>query len=186
MTFPNFIPTANPFGLATPPAWFLQALLAYDPRLVLFPSVQEPCYQMGRRASPGRGPGMARPLTRLPDTQVFHAHRVYPWKRILAATIVGMSWQRVLRDLPCYDTEKVEDPVSAPDRMEAEDEAALDKAIADGADQIAADAWGTLQLITGAQVGYGQAAKRLPKGRRHRRRVHRPLGAGAGALWVGR
>lgn len=184
MTFPNFIPTSNPFGLATPPVWFLRALLAYDPLLVIFPSTCKPVYQMGRRAN--RGQGMAHPLKTLPDTAVFHAHRVYPWKEILAASIMGMSWARVLKDLTLFDTWKVDDPVGAPDRLEAEEEAALDKAIADGADQRAKDFYGTLGLIEGSRVGYGNASKTVPAARGHRRRVHRPLDAGTGALWVGR
>lgn len=185
MNFPNFIPTANPFGLATPPAWFLQALLAYDHRLVIFPSTHQPCFQMGRRV--GRGMPLSKPLEHLPDTKVFYDHQVYPWKRVLASSLMGMSWQRVLRDLPCFDTQKVEDPVNAPDRLEAEEEAALDKQISDGADQLAADFWRTYNLIEGSRVGYGHAAKKVPNARGRRRRVHRPTApSGTGAIWVGR
>ena len=187
MTFPNYIPTVNPFGLAQPPAWFLRQLLAYDPLLAIFPSTCKPVYQMGRRAH--RGQGLAKPLEHFPDTQVFYAHRIYPWKEILGASIMGMSWARVLRDLPMFDTTKVEDPAHAPDRLEAEEEAALQKQIEDGADQRAKDFYGTLGLIEGRRVGYGNAAKRVPAppARGSRRRVHRPkAAAGAGAIWVGR
>jgi hypothetical protein len=182
---PNFIRTSNPFGLAVPPTWFLRRLYAYDPKLVLFPSVCKGVYQMGRRA--GRGQGMAKPLASLPDTAVFYAHRIYPWKEILASTIAGMSWQRVLDDLPCYDTEKVDDPTRAVDRLEEEDERHLDALIADGADQRAADFYKTLSLIGGSRIGYGHAAKKVPGAPVRRRRVHRPTApSGAGAIWVGR
>jgi len=188
VNFPNYIPTVNPFGLATPPDWFLRELLAYDPRLVIFPSTCKPVYQMGRRAN--RGQGMARPLEHLPDTKVFFDHRIWPWKEVLGTALMGMSWARVLRDLPCYDTTKVDDPTRAPDRLEEAEEAELNARIADGADQLAKDFWGTYHLIEGSRVGYGNAARRLPpnnKARGNRRRVHRPSApSGTGAIWVGR
>jgi hypothetical protein len=187
---PNFIPTVNPFGLATPPIWFLARLYAYDADLRIFPSTCKPVYQMGRKGRHGGTLGSPNP--QLPDTLVFHQHGIWPWKELVPQEI-GFGWERILLDLPEYDTQRFLDPAAQLDGVEADAEAKLDAAIADEADQRAGAMYRTLKTIVGSRVGAGSR----PEGagyrklgaatpRASRRRVHRPRAAGAGAMWTGR
>lgn len=185
----NYLATTNPFGLAAPPAWFLSQLHAYDAMLVIFPSTCKPVFQMGRRGR--HGGTLGKPTTKLPDTFVFSAHGIWPWKEVLPQEI-GFGWGRVLAQLPEYDTQRFADPAGQLDAIELEAEQALDRAIADEADQRAADMYHTLKLIEGSRVGAGAMPagagySRLgEKPRARRRRAYRPVGAGAGAMFVGR
>lgn len=186
----NFVPTTNPFALATPPTWFLASLHAYDPQLVIFPSTHEPLYRMGRR---GRyGFGLLATLASMPDSRVYQQQKLWPWKSILPSGL-GMTWGRVLRDLPNFDTQRYEDPAGTLDALEAGEDEALDRAIADEADQRAAAFYRTAQLIGGSRVGAGVRPEGAgyrplgPKTRRARRpRPYRPVGSGPGAIFVGR
>lgn len=45
----NFLRSENPFKLADPPAWWLQALFDYDAELVVFPSRLRMAYVLARR-----------------------------------------------------------------------------------------------------------------------------------------
>lgn len=186
----NFIPTANPFGLATPPAWFLKRLFAYDSQLVIFPSTSKAVYQMGRRGRNGHG--LLRPLAGLPDTNVFAAHRVWPWKEILPSGI-NNGWAEILLEIPQYDTQRYKDPAGQLDSVEAQAEADVDANIADGASELAGQMYRTLGLINGSRVGSGRRAEGAgyralgDKSRAPRRRVHRPTApSGTGAIWTGR
>ncbi len=49
MDLPNYIPDVNRFHLAGPPAWFLRALRAFDPSLVIIPSRQGFYYRLAQR-----------------------------------------------------------------------------------------------------------------------------------------
>jgi hypothetical protein len=183
----NFIQTTNPFALATPPAWFLAQLHAYDPLLCIVPSTCKPVYQVGRR---GRfGHGLLRPVAGLPDTTVFAEHRLWPWKEILPEAL-GMQWARVLLELPDYDTQRFADPAGQLDDVEAKAERDLDASIADEADQRAAAMYRTYGLIEGTRVGAGsrpEGAGYSKLGQKKRaKRVYRPTGAGTGASFVGR
>ncbi len=185
----NFIQTANPFNLRTPPGWFLARLHAYDTELVIFPSEKEPVYRMGRRGRYGHG--LLTVLKDIPDTKVFVDNRVWPWKSVLPESL-GMQWAKVLVELPDYDTQRYDDPAGQLDAAEAKIEADLDKRIEDEADQRAAAMWRTLGIIEGSRIGGGSRpegagySKLGTKPRASRRRVNRPVNSGAGALWVGR
>jgi hypothetical protein len=190
MQFPNYVETINPFGLARPPAWFLRQLLAYDALLRVFPSTCKPVYQVGRQGR--HGGALTRPNPKLPDTIVFAAHGIWPWKEVMPQTI-GFGWQKVLDDLPDYDTQRFRDPAGTLDANEAQRERELELRIADEAEQRGADFYRTLQLIDGQRVGSGarpEGAGYTPvpgmKPRARRRRAYRPVGAGAGAMFVGR
>lgn len=45
----NYLQTSNPFCLPRPPAWWLRALADFDQALVVFPSVIQRIYILGRR-----------------------------------------------------------------------------------------------------------------------------------------
>lgn len=188
---PNYLATTNPFALATPPAWFLAQLYAYDTELRIFASTSRPVYQLGRRGRHGHTIG--KPDPKLPDTYVFHRHGIWPWKEIVPQEI-GFGWGRILLDLPEYDTQRFTDPAGQLDRVEAEAEAALDRRIADEADQRAAAMYRTYGLIEGSRTGAGSrpAGAGYRKLGAHHPRARRPRASrsrapsGAGAIWTGR
>ncbi len=188
---PNFIQTVNPFALATPPAWFLARLYAYDAQLRIFPSTCKPVYQLGRKGR--HGGTLGRPNPKLPDTFIFHAHGLWPTKEIMPQDI-GFGWERVLLALPEYDTQRFADPGAQLDGVEAQAERELDERIADEASERAGAMYRTLKLIEGSRVGSGSRPegagyKKLGAAtpRASRRRVHRPTApSGAGAIWTGR
>ena len=183
---PNFLQTANPFNLATPPAWFLSALRAYDADFVLFPSVKEPLYRTGRYGRYGHG--LLRALANNPDTAIFVEHRIWPWKSFLPAGLGG-QWQKILFDLPQYDTQRFgNDPGAALDEAEAAIEASDRRKLENELDAMGGDTYRTMKLATGQRVGYGRSVSsslgKLGQGRRPP--AHRPSGAGAGAIFIGR
>lgn len=186
----NYIETLNPFGLARPPRWFLRRLGAYDPDLRIFPSTCKAVYHIGRK---GRfGGALAKPNPKLPDTLVFHQHGIWPWKELLPQSI-GFGWQRVLQDLPEYDTQQFADPAGQLDAVEARAEQALDKQIADEAEQRAGAMYRTLGLIEGFRVGSGSRPEGAgyrplgPETRAPRQRAYRPIGEDViGGMFVGR
>lgn len=186
----NYLPTANPFSLSTPPTWFLTALHAYDPQLVIFPSVSEGLYRIGRR---GRfGHGMLNALKSNPDTKIFVENRLWPWKSILP-TAVAMDWNRVLMEIPQYDTQRYGDPADRLDEIEAREEAAADRKMAAELDALGHSSYNLYKMLEGSRVGYGARPEgtgftKLPgkKPRTSRQSSYRPLGAGAGGMFVGR
>lgn len=97
----NFVRTPNRFGLPDPPTWFLLRLFDLDSALVMFKSVEEPVYRLGRRVK--RSPALLRVLSKHPDTKHYVDNKLVPVKSILSPSIVGMTWLRVLEQLPQYD-----------------------------------------------------------------------------------
>lgn len=186
----NYLITENPFNLAPPPAWFLTALRAYDAALVLFPSVKEPLYRMGRYGRYGHG--LLSALQNNPDTAIFVAHRIWPWKSILPQAL-GADWNRILLEIPNYDTQQFRDPGAQIDAVEDAAESAETRRMLDVLDAMNGDTYRTMKLMTGQRVGagirpegagYRSLPGTTPGGRR--RPPYRPLGAGAGAIYVGR
>lgn len=187
----NYIETANPFNLAAPPPWFLKALAAYDALFVIFPSVKEPLYRMGRYGKNGHG--LLTTLKNNPDTAIFVAHRIWPWKSLLPKKL-GADWNRILLDLPDYDTQRFgKDPGAALDEAEARIELADNARMQNELDAMGTASYNVMKLMTGGRVGAGVRPEgagyaKLPgtKSRTPRRSVYRPQGSGAGAMFVGR
>lgn len=67
---------ANPFGLATPPLWWLQELYAFDCDLVLFPSQQSFHYRLCRKAR--RSQGILSALSTGTDAAICVNERLVP------------------------------------------------------------------------------------------------------------
>lgn len=191
MSRPNYIVTANPFNLAAPPPSFLKALAAYDVLFVIFPSVKEPLYRMGRYGRYGHG--LLRALKNNPDTAIFVAHRIWPWKSLLPAAL-GADWNRILLDIPSYDTQRFgNDPGEALDEAERRIEIADNKTLENELDAMGTASYNVAKLMTGGRVGAGirpegAGYRKLPgkPQRTPRQRVYRPSGSGAGAMFVGR
>jgi hypothetical protein len=188
----NWIRTTNPFNLAVPPLWFLQALHAYDAAFVIFASTSQPVYRMGRR---GRyGTGLLSTLNNQPDTTIFVAHKVWPWKSVLPATLGG-DWNRILLEIPDYDTQRFgNDPGAGLDESEARAEAAADRRMLNDLDAINSDTYRAMKLIEGSRVGAGSRPEGAgysklpqPKTARSRRASSRPRNyQSTGAMFMGR
>jgi hypothetical protein len=187
----NYLPTANPFNLAAPPAWFLQRLYAYDAAIVIFPSVKEPLYRIGRRGRNGHG--LLNTLKGNPDTKIFVDNRLWPWKSILP-TAVGADWNRILMEIPQYDTQRHGDPATRLDDLEAAQEAAEDRRMASELDAMGHSSYNLFKMMEGSRVGFGSRPegagyRALPAKKRagaSRSSTYRPTGAGEGAIFVGR
>lgn len=66
----------NPFNLRVPPASFLTELAAFDADLVLYPSQQEWCYRLARRAR--LSGGLQHSMEFGPDSKVCVQHKLVP------------------------------------------------------------------------------------------------------------
>ena len=187
----NFIQTTNPFSLATPPAWFLAQLYAYDPAFVIFPSVKHAYYCTGRRGRFERG--LMRPIEGAPDSAIYVQHKLWPWKPILPEGCHQRGWAGILLEIPEFDTQRFDDAGEQLDNVEEARDRAVDREIADNLKVLNADTFAAYQLMNGERVGYGARAhggsndKLGHKTRGSRRRAYRPVTQGQpGAIWTGR
>lgn len=182
----NWIPTTNPFSLAEPPAWFLEALSAYDPLLVIFASTHQPVYRLARRTSTGRAQ-LNRVLKSYPDSEVFFAHKLWAWKSIepmqIGGTRYGMTWQKLLLEIPEYDQQRFANAGAVADRLDELDqqqEQTNDRRIEGDLDALNHDAY----IVASAQAG---SRTRAPRAGKKRQPVYRPPAFGGGsAIFVGR
>lgn len=180
----NWIATSNPFGLATPPGWFLQALAAYDPNLVIFASTSHPVYRMARRTTTGRAQ-LNRVLKAYPDSEIFFQHRLWAWKSVEPMGIgkQGMTWQKLLLEIPEYDQQRFADAGAVADRLDQFDvdaEAATDRGIQTELDARNHDAYVLASALAGSRT-------RAPRAGRKRQPAYRPPDFGGGsAIFVGR
>lgn len=183
----NWIVTSNPYSLAEPPAWFLQALHAYDPLLVIFASVSAPVYRMARRTSTGRAQ-LNKVLKSYPDSEVYFAHKLWAWKSVEPMQIGGlrhgMTWQKLLLEIPEYDQQRFPNAGAAADALDAleqrqEDE--TDARIQTDLEGRHHDAYIMASTIDGSRMKAtrGSGRKRQP--------VYRPPAFGGGsAIFTGR
>ena len=185
----------NPYGLAGPPAWFLQEMWTFDPCLVIFPSREEPIYRLARRVE--HGSPLFTFLKSRPDTKVFVRHRLVPVTSILPPPLV--QWGPVLlRDLAERDVRRAGGYRKAADLLDRQDDdrdARWRAENDDGASVRARASWREQKWSHGEALDLGG---RQPEGARtsRARRIH-DVGAGrpglrpsagtfAGALFIGR
>jgi len=157
----NFIRTTNPFSISPPPAWFLAQLRAFDPDLVLFASVESPCYQVAKRLHYTRH---CRPSKRYPDTMIFAIHNLHPVGRLLPPPLTIWGPQ-VIADLRSMSVSEVGGGDKAADRLDAfdlEEEVKFDVQLADCLDWWGGDAWRYLTQKHHDQAKQGKEA-RAPK-----------------------
>lgn len=182
----NWIPTSNPFGLATPPDWFLSALFAYDPLLVIFPSTHQPVYRMARRTTSGRAL-LNRVLKSYPDSEIYFQNRLWAWKSVEPMGIGrdGMTWQKLLLEIPEYDQQRFASGDAAADRldeMDAAREHAIDRSIQTELDARTHDAYVHASARIGTRVSLAGRSRQ-----KSGRPVYRPPSFGGGsAIFVGR
>lgn len=147
----NYLRTANPFGLADPPVWFLQDLFRLDSDLVLFPSLEDAAYCLARRVK--HGPPLALKLLnpqRHPNAVFCETHRLLAitgilpnpqWGPMLMGDIQAMDMWRV------GGSDKFCDSL---DRLEEGKRAKLDLLTTDEADQRSISAYEALKLRQGS------------------------------------
>lgn len=189
----NFVPTANPFHLSPPPAWFLKDLFAYDPKLVIFASAAEPVYRLCRRISG------AFPWAKFPpghaDNQTCCDNSLVPLKAIQP---VGTQWgQVIIANLAACDTQRHGGGTRFAELLEEQEELEarrLDASIASEAEARAGTAYRSIGYVSGSRVSLGT---RTPEGAGYvknpfaprptrPKRVHRPRASGDHAIFVGR
>jgi hypothetical protein len=163
----NFLCEENPFGLASPPNWFLEEMWKFDPCLVIFPSKEEAIYRMARRVEHGQAilTLVADPARRRPDTTMFWKHRLVPVTSILPSPFV--HWSPVLlKDLAERDIRRQGGYKKVADRLDAEDEkreAQWSSGVEDGATIRARASWREQKWTRGESLDLGA---RKPEGAR--------------------
>jgi hypothetical protein len=170
----NFIVEQNPFGLASPPTWFLEEMWKFDPCLVIFPSKEEAVYRLARRVEHGS------PLLTIakgrPDTTVFWKHRLVPVTSILPSPYV--HWSPVLlADLAKRDIRRQGGYKKAADALDALDDAEDSKwhtDVEDGAMIRARASWREQRWTRGEAVDLG--ARRVHGARTTKERTHHSFG----------
>jgi hypothetical protein len=151
----NFIVEENPFGLASPPNWFLEEMWKFDPCLVIFPSKEEALYRLARRVE--HGSPLLTIAKKRPDTKVFWAHKLIPVTSILPAPYVHWS-PMLLADLAARDIRRQGGYKKAADALDALDataDAKLDAETADGATIRARASWREQKWTRGESVDLG-------------------------------
>lgn len=153
MALKNWIADKNRFGLAKPPAWWLQRLSDFDADLVLVPSRMEPLYRLARRARRSAGIGSMAVLNPEADTAMLAHYKLVPVTTVIR---YGSAWDidTILVKLADRDIwarkngDKMADEIEA---KEAKAEKALKASIRDDMRQRSKDAWRSLQARTGAR-----------------------------------
>ena len=189
----NFIPTTNPFGLAPPPDWFLAALFAYDPLLVIFPSLSVPVYRLARRTSTGRAQ-LNKIIRGIPDSEIYLAHRLWAWKSVEPQCDVMLNggWGKLLTEIPEYDQQRFGSATAVADRADALDaqaEQGINRDIQTELDARNHDAYLLASARLGTRVSYGAKkpeGARLGRGTSAKRAYRPPNFGGGGAIFIGR
>jgi hypothetical protein len=182
---PNFIPTPNPFNLATPPDWFLDELAAYDEDARIFASETDGVYRIGRKAK--HGPAMMGLLNH-PDAKTMRRHGLVPSTSVLPTNVAGQDWAKVLIGLMERDTWGAGGADAAADTLDEwdrQEEERLKRDFEAENDARAGDCYRLIKNLAGERLGM---AYRKPHGGRTSlkklRRTYRPAGAGSGAMWA--
>lgn len=183
----NYLQTRNPFGLSEPPTWFLLELYAQDDQAVIFASETDPVYRVARKAK--HGPPMLAFLKH-PDARLCRDHSLIPSISVIPTGVTGFSWARVLLNLQERDIQKQGGATEVADRLDAFDdleEQQLRQRTADEAEQRGVDGYRLYKSLNGERVSLSY---RKPEGAKtsvaKMRRTYRPVGAGPGAMFVGR
>jgi hypothetical protein len=159
--------TANPFGLAGPPAWFLVDLAIFDPDLVLFPSQQEAVYRLGRKVThagdvwrlvgslEGKNLPDGTPTTPRPDAQIMARHHLMPVTSILPSPLTHWG-PTILQDLAAMDIRRFGGGDAYTDALEAREQTEEDRsrvAMQGDLDALSRDAYSDIVWKTGRRIG---------------------------------
>ncbi len=183
----NYLVDENPFSLSGPPRSFLHEMWTFDPHLVIFPSCEEAVYRLARRAEHGQP--ILHALASRPDTRMFVKHRLVP----VTSIVPFAKWGPVLlHDLAVRDIRRTGGYRKAANALDDQDDAAevaYKAYVADQATIRARASWRGQKWTRGETVDLGGRTvhhARTDPAPRTFRPAYRPLGAGSGALFVGR
>lgn len=190
----NYLCEANPFGLTSPPTWFLEEMWKYDPCLVIFPSKEEAVYRLARRVE--HGAPLLTVMQKRPDTSMFWKHRLVPVTSIMPSPFVHWS-PLLLKDLAERDIRRqggYKKVAAAMDAADAEAEHRWVVGVEDGATIRARASWREQKWSRGEALDLGARkpeGARTSKDRKHfgpSTRTRRPLGGDGltSALFTGR
>ncbi len=170
----NYIQTGNPFSLAVPPASFLAQMAAYDPDLRVFPSLEEGCHRIARKAKVHSA--VMAVLKNRPDTKIYWEHGLVPVTSLPAFEPWGI---KILMELQERDIQRVGGAHAAANILDAHDERVEQRTKAaetDLADMMAIDMYREMKHATGQRVSLSPTKF---QGRQSRpdvpaRKAHRP------------
>jgi hypothetical protein len=159
----NYMVEENPYGLASPPTWFLEEMWKFDPCLVIFPSKEQAVYRLARRVE--HGAPLLSIMKGRPDTKMFWKHRLVPVTSILPSPFV--HWSHVLlKDLAERDIRRqggYRKVADAWDRADDDREAQWHAGVEDGAMIRARASWREQKWTHGEALDLGA---RRPEGAR--------------------
>lgn len=144
----NYLESSNPFGLARPPAFFLDMMRLQDADLVIFPAMEDCVYRLCRRIKHGPPPVMRLALRpeKHPDMAFMAKHRLigvtgilpFPhWGPLLLADLAKMDMWR------CGGSDKFCDAL---ERLEEDKRNRLDLVTTDEAEQRSISAYQALKF----------------------------------------
>ena len=186
----NFIETENPFGLPTPPLFFLEGLLLQDPELVLFPSVEQPVYRVHRKLNRTSSTRWSEGMMQSHPDLLTAAQLGGPKSSVFSIQHHGLlDWGKVLLDICSRDTWRVHDPASVLDTLDELERNTMFRDTESEVDQRARDGWALFQARTGARVSLAYSVphggQTTPEPSPHAL-PYRPTGSGPSALFTGR
>lgn len=180
----NWIAGPNPFGLASPPDFFLTDLAAFDPDLVIFPSAEQAVYRLCRRVR--RGPALTHVgkirhqlggIVDRFDHKILVALKLVPVVSLLPHPQWG---PKILADLAEADLWRhggADAATATMDQREADVDQRLDRDIADEATARGHSAWSAYKWNSGQRIDLGSVP-------RHRPSTSRPLHSGTASAIV--
>jgi hypothetical protein len=145
MKLPNYIVDANPFKLAGPPDYWLQALWDFDQSLVVMPSKMGFYYRIGQRRPPSHTLKMVEEMRKEDADAIMMAkHRLVPVTTLLSTA----NWSQfpmhmeMLRQRAPWRMGGADEVNRRLEQQEREDEIAKQARIDQNLTDTAKDAWG--------------------------------------------
>jgi len=146
----NFLPTANPYGLAAPPAWFLQDLAVFDADLVIFPSLEDAAYCLARRVTKGAPFAVSLLQDKHPNAAFCQQQRLLAITGILPHPHWGPALLADLAQMDMWRAGGSDKYCDALERLEAEKRDKQDLLTTDEADQRSVSAYHAMKLRDGS------------------------------------
>lgn len=148
--FGNFLPSANPYGLADPPQWFLKDMYEFDADLVIFPSMEDAAYCLARRVTHGEPLAVTLLKDKHPNAVFCMTYRLLSITGILPGAHWGPALLGDLVQMDMWRSGGSDKHCDALERLEEEKRNKLDLLTTDEADQRGISAWNALKLRNGS------------------------------------
>jgi hypothetical protein len=164
----NFLRSANPFGLADPPPWFMKHMAVFDADLVMFASEKDAVFKLARRCkfSQGVTPADVPGVANHPDTVFMCNRRLVPVTTVVpkAHWTISIFEQLAARDIVRNGGHKR--VVSAMEAAEETAKVKMDAEHRDKGDAIGSDAYASFKYRSGQRISMahnGSAVNRRNK-----------------------